>query len=181
MGHNSTPSLSSWLSRPYAQFLHYRPQPPPLHFFQFVFHKNIQCFRSYFYIICLGSEKKKPKCIASPVLSDICIPVETDSPTHTTSSLLTGTLTHRDDGSWRDHWMWHHHLSPVYAIQFFFLWLRPFFAPFHVIFAPFVISWRATIFFIMNVLLSLWTLCFRSHSHVILCWMSSRHPVSLAI
>ena len=146
-----------------------------------LFSTKTSCVSDPTSISSVSDPRRRNRSVLQVVLSDICIPVETDSPTHTTSNLLTRTLTHRNDGSWRDHWMWHHHPFLVYAIQSFFFWLRPFFAPFHVIFAPFVIAWRATIFFIMNVLLSLWTLCFRSHSHVILCWMSSRHPVSLAI
>ena len=50
-------------------------------------------------ISSVSDPRRTNRSVLQVVLSDICIPVETDSPTHTTSSLLTGTLTHRDDGS----------------------------------------------------------------------------------
>ena len=138
MGHNSTPHSRYDSVDPMLNFCITDPNLLLFIFFS-LFSAKTSCVSDPTSISSVSDPRRRNRSVLQVVLSDICIPVETDSPTHTTSSLLTGTLTRRDDGSWRDHWMWHHHLSRSIAIQSFFFWLRPFFR-FHVIFAPFIIA-----------------------------------------
>ena len=64
-----------------------------------LFSAKTSCVSDPTSISSVSDPRRRNRSVLQVVLSDICIPVETDSPTHTTSSLLTGTLTHRDDGS----------------------------------------------------------------------------------